>query len=132
MNEFEIKDVPILRIGFFNTKKDGSPLVTKDGKPFKKVLIDVSPDIVDDPTFTGKLSMLDFDGVTDNWKEGTLITGKVVHDGDYWNFVLPKDNLKDTVEKLVKDVEKLKEEVSELRKSYLSTEDEITDDDLPF
>ena len=36
MKEFNIKDVKIEKIAFFDTKKDGSPLVTKAGKPFKR------------------------------------------------------------------------------------------------
>ena len=78
--EYPISNIKIERVASFDTKKDGSPLLTKAGKPFKKVLLDVDPNCIDDITFTGKLSMLDFDGVADNWKEGDLLTGKIIHD----------------------------------------------------
>jgi|GEM_PF-2716950 len=127
MNEFNIKDVKIEKISFFDTKKDGSPLITRDGKPFKKVLIDIDPDTIPnmDSTFTGKLSMLDFDGVADNWKVGDAITGKIIHDGEYWNFQVPKVDLRTRVAELER-------ENAELRKKLAEKDDVITDEDLPF
>ena len=124
--EYPVKDIKIERLATFNTRKDGSPLVTKAGKPYKKVLIDVNSDCIDDFSFTGKLSMLDFDGVADNWKEGDTITGNIIHDGDYWNFELPKVNLRDEITRLEKENAELR-----LRLDRLGNEP-ITDDDLPF
>lgn len=124
--EYPIKDVELERVSTFDTRKDGSPLVTKAGKPYKKVLIDVDRNTIDDIEFTGKLSMLDFDGVADDWKEGDTITGKIIHDGDYWNFELPRVDYKSRIAELEK-------ENSELRLKLVQKErEELTDDDLPF
>jgi hypothetical protein len=125
MKEFNIKDVKIEKIAFFDTKKDGSPLITRDGKPFKKVLIDIDPYSIEDLEFTGKLSMLDFDGVADNWKVGDTITGKIINDGEYWNFQVPKVDLRTRVAELEK-------ENAELKKKLAEKDDVITDEDLPF
>lgn len=131
--EFPIKDVKIERLATFETRKDGSPLVTKAGKPYKKVLIDVNSDCIDDFSFTGKLSMLDFDGVADNWKEGDTITGNIVHDGDYWNFELPKVNFRDKITELEDKIKELETENARLKGELVAERrDAIQEDDLPF
>lgn len=126
--EYKIKDVAIERIASFETKRDGTPLVTKKGDPFKKVLIDVDTNSIDDDEFTGKLSMLDFDGVADDWSEGDKITGTIIHNGDFWNFELPKVNLRDEIAELKKENVKLKKEIEILKGK--NTDVEL--DDLPF
>ena len=126
--EYNVKDITIERIASFETKRDGSPLVTKKGDPFKKVLIDIDANSIDDDEFTGKLSMLDFDGVADNWSEGDKITGKIIHNGDFWNFELPKVNLKDKVAELEKENSNPKKEIEILKGK--NTDVEL--DDLPF
>lgn len=122
--EYPITNVEIRRVASFDEKKDGSPYTTKAGKPFKKVLIDVSPDCIDDMEFTGAMSMLDFDGLTDDWSEGTKITGKIIHDGDYWNFELPKVSAKDRIAELEKENEELKKKIEAMQLEE--------DDELPF
>jgi hypothetical protein len=131
--EYPISNIKIERVASFDTKKDGSPLLTKVGKPFKKVLLDVDPNCIDDITFTGKLSMLDFDGVADNWKEGDLLTGKIIHDGDYWNFELPRTSARDKIEELESKIKTLEEENKRLQDELIAERrGQITDDDLPF
>lgn len=131
--EYPISNIKIERVASFDTKKDGSPLLTKAGKPFKKVLLDVDPNCIDDMTFTGKLSMLDFDGVADNWKEGDLLTGKIIHDGDYWNFELPRTSARDKIEELESKIKTLEEENKRLQDELIAERrGQITDDDLPF
>jgi hypothetical protein len=131
--EYPISNIKIERVASFDTKKDGSPLLTKAGKPFKKVLLDVDPNCIDDITFTGKLSMLDFDGVADNWKEGDLLTGKIIHDGDYWNFELPRTSARDKIEELESKIKTLEEENKRLQDELIAERrGQITDDDLPF
>jgi len=124
--EYPIKDIKIERVTSFSTKRDGTPLVTQAGKPYKKVLIDVSSSVIDEISFNGKLSMLDFDGVADNWREGDLLTGKIIKDGDWWNFELPKVDYKSKIAEL-------ELENSELRRKILELEREsLNEDDLPF
>lgn len=136
--EYPIKDIKIERIATFETRKDGSALIThpKDGstgKAYKKVLIDVNSDCIDDFSFTGKLSMLDFDGVANDWQVGDLITGTIVHDGDYWNFELPRVNLRDKVSDLEAEIKELKAERDELRQKLIDQERaSLTESDLPF
>jgi len=136
--EYPIKDVKIERLATFDTRKDGTPLITKPkdgstGKAYKKVLIDVKSDCIDDFSFTGKLSMLDFDGVADNWKEGDLLTGKIIHDGDYWNFELPRTSARDKIEELESKIKTLEEENKRLQDELIAERrGQITDDDLPF
>lgn len=131
--EYPISNIKIERVASFDTKKDGSPLLTKAGKPFKKVLLDVDPNCIDEITFTGKLSMLDFDGVADNWKEGDLLTGKIIHDGDYWNFELPRTSARDKIEELESKIKTLEEENERLQDELIAERrGQITDDDLPF
>lgn len=131
--EYPISNIKIERVASFDTKKDGSPLLTKAGKPFKKVLLDVDPNCIDDITFTGKLSMLDFDGVADNWREGDLLTGKIIHDGDYWNFELPRTSARDKIEELESKIKTLEEENKRLQDELIAERrGQITDDDLPF
>lgn len=126
--EYNIKDAEIRRITSFDKKKDGTPILTKQGKPYKRVLIDIDPSVVDDEEFTGKLSMLDFDNVSDDWSEGDKITGTVTRNGDFWNFELPKTNLKDRVRELERENEELKRKIAILE---LSSEKEL-EEDLPF
>lgn len=131
--EYPISNIKIERVASFDTKKDGSPLLTKAGKPFKKVLLDVDPNCIDEITFTGKLSMLDFDGVADNWKEGDLLTGKIIHDGDYWNFELPRTSARDKIEELESKIKTLEEENERLQDELIAERrGQIADDDLPF
>lgn len=140
MDKYEIKDAKIEGIAFFDKRKDGTPLVTRpkfngqEGTPYKKVLIDISKDLVDDPEFGGTVSMLDFEGVADNWEVGTTISGTVIRNGDYWNFELPKEpTLKEQFKELEKRVERLESAVfiSE-GESTLVSEDDIDDEELPF
>jgi hypothetical protein len=136
--EYNIKDVKIESISTYNTKKDGSPLVTKNGNPFKKVLLEVDSNCIDDMEFNGRLSMLDFDNVTDDWDEGTEISGKIIHDGDWWNFELPRRNLKQEIEELEKENKELKEKIERLEnkpkgKIRNDPDEEIDlENDLPF
>lgn len=130
--EYPTTNVEIKRIASFDKKKDGSPYTTKAGKPFKKVLIDVDSDCIDDIEFTGSMSMLDFDGLTDDWSEGTKITGKIIHDGDYWNFELPRVTAKDRIAELEKENEMLKATIEEMEKVTGKDEDLEGLDEIPF
>jgi hypothetical protein len=132
--EYNIKDVKIENISTYNTKKDGSPLITKNDNPYKKVLLEVDENCIDDIEFNGRLSMLDFDNVTEDWEEGTEITGKIIHDGDWWNFELPKINYRDENKQLKERIAELEEQLEKktVGKIKNDPDEEITPDDLPF
>jgi hypothetical protein len=107
--EYNVSEIEIKRITPYETKKDGTPLTTKAGKPYKKVLIDVDRDCIEDGEFEGKLSMLDFDNTTDNWTVGFGITGKIIHDGSYWNFELPRTDKRPDYKDLERRIRALEE-----------------------
>ena len=133
--EYNIKDVKVESIRTYDTKKDGSPLVTKNGNPYKKVLLEVDENCIDDMEFNGGLSMLDFDGVAEDWGEGTKITGKIIHNGEWWNFELPKVSYKDENKELKDKIAELEGKLGDKTVGKIKNDpDEEIDleDDLPF
>lgn len=131
MNKYEIKDIPIKGISFYNKRKDGTPLLTKNEDPYVKVLLEIDSNAIDDMEFDGKMSMLDFNNVSSNWDKGTLITGTIERNGDYWNFELPKEpSLRDTVRDHEERIKKLEDVIFEINSE--KEDEDLGEEDLPF
>lgn len=134
--EYKVTDLAITNVNVYESKKDGTPFITKNGNPFKKVnfKVDMVEAGVDDPSFEGWLSMLDFDGVADNWSDGEKITGTIEKNGDFWNFNLPKLRLTDVleaVESLEKRVRAL-ESTTEPQGGVSTPSEDNIEGNLPF
>lgn len=77
------------------TKKDGTPLLTKTGKPY--AMLSIKTQEHGDKWLSG------FEGsVSKNWKVGDCVEFNVIPNGEYLNFEVPKveDTLKAEIENL--------------------------------
>jgi len=143
--ENEISNVEILKI-FRQTEGKNGPYITKKGNKFTKVDIHIDPRTIQDPEFEGKMSYFDFFDNTTNWDIGTVISGKIVKNGKYFNFELPMGGKK-AIELDLKELEnriaKLEEVVFPKPKRELTfdkpkamapevEDDGEEDDGLPF
>jgi hypothetical protein len=121
----------------YDTKKDGSPYTILNGpnkgNTYSRVNFSIDKDLIADPTFTGELSLLDFEGVGKNWSDGDTVSGIVKKNGDYWNFELPKASLKMKVAELEAENKELKRKLAQYEGSDDSQTDVVDDiDGLPF
>lgn len=81
-------ELHITKIARFTTKKDGSPLVNKNGKPYTSVRIQTQEH--------GDKWLSGFENAeVKNWAEGATVDVEVTQNGDYFNFSIPK---KDSVD----------------------------------
>lgn len=70
-------------VGRFTTKKDGTPLVGKTGKPYTSLRIKCNE--------YGDKYLSGFDNAsTKDWKEGMTIEAEIEEKGEYLNFSVPK------------------------------------------
>jgi hypothetical protein len=134
---YRINNVAIERIFSSSEKRDGTPYISKYGKPFSKVDIYIDKSAVDDVAFGGKLSMFDYNGVAKSWSEGTPITGVVSQNGEYWNFELDKVDSSSELPKVWEAIEELRTRIENLEVGgggvSAQEEKELVDiDDLPF
>jgi hypothetical protein len=113
--EFPINNVEIERVFSSDKKQDGTLYVSSKGQPFKKVDIYVSANAIDDSEFTGKMSYFDYYDKTAGWQQGTRITGKIIKNGQWFNFEFPPSATRQAVE----EVSGLKERVEELQKNQV-------------
>ncbi len=122
----------IERITIYETARSGEPLVAtgRDGmkRPYVNVMMNVPTDAVDDVDFNGRVSFLDFNGISNSWNVDTEIEGivvkKIVGDKIYWNFKIPRSE--DALELRVSELERRIEEVeSLLLKQSIPTVEEI-------
>jgi hypothetical protein len=113
--EYNINNVEIEKVFSSDKKQDGTPYVSSKGQPFKKVDIYISANAIDDSDFQGKLSYFDYFGKTADWKQGTLITGKIIKNGQWFNYEFPPSSVKVAVE----EVSGLKEKVEEIQKNQI-------------
>ena len=95
--------VKITRIAHLEKDKAGNILVTKDGRPYKRCLIDLE----DGRKVSGFGNTL-----TESWKEGDEVDIILEQKGEYWNFKTPKagDN-SDLINEIHKRVSKLEDHV---------------------
>lgn len=78
-----ILEATLTEVKRYTTKKDGSPLVTKAGKPYTSVRI--KTDVTNDDILSG------FENdTTKTWKVGDKVEIEVTKNGEYSNFALPK------------------------------------------
>jgi hypothetical protein len=143
--ENEINNVEILKL-FRQTEGKNGPYITKKGNKFTKVDIHIDPRTIQDPEFEGKMSYFDFFDNTTNWDIGTVISGKIVKNGKYFNFELPvggKKAIELDIKQLENRIKKLEEVVfpqpdnerDYRKKSEPNPPAEVTEeesDDLPF
>lgn len=120
---FKLDNVAIDKIYKSDKNKDGVAYMSSKGNPFTKVDIYIDARAVEDNDFAGKMSYFDYYGNSDNWDIGTQISGTVsrtVANGrTYFNFQLPpsKSKMLDSdVKELTTRVEKLEQEVEQLKK----------------
>lgn len=146
--EHKIENVPIEKIYRSDKSKDGKPFISSKGNKFTKVDIYINHREIDDPDFDGKMSYFEYYNATDAWDIGTLITGTVVKNGQYFNFQLPasaKKRLEESISDHEERLRKLEEVVFpapvrevEYKKTKAEAppfegEDDIEiDDPLPF
>lgn len=70
-------------VGRYTTKKDGTPLVGKTGKPYTSLRIKCNE--------YGDKYLSGFDGAaTQGWKEGDVVEVEVEQKGEYLNFSVPR------------------------------------------
>jgi len=67
--------------------KDGKPLETKDGRPYKKISFKVKEEVLGT---VGKYINGFYRDEMEHWDDGTEIEVEVVQNGEYLNFELPK------------------------------------------
>lgn len=110
--------------------KDGKPYKTKKGKSFVLTVI---------TTLGGgdeKLSGLDFDGWTEDWKKGQRVKIDIFKKGNYWNFK-QLDSKFGLFEELNKKMVSLHERLEILEKQFnefskISPEEEIKSEENEF
>lgn len=91
------------------TKKDGTPLVTKDGRPY--AMLSIKTEQHGDKWLSG------FEGtISKNWKVGDTVEFNVVPNGEYLNFEVPKleDALKADIQGISKELKELTKRVTDL------------------
>lgn len=126
-----------------STKKDGSPYIDKNKKPFTVVSIKLSEDLINDTDWNGWCSFMDYSNDF-QLNTGDSITGiiskRVVDDKIFWNYRQP--SRLDELEERVLAIENILANRSSLANTPDDTEDfpdemEVTpeddeDIDLPF
>ncbi len=127
----------------YRNKEDmnGNSYITKEGKPFVKLALQVDPGIIDEQGFEGKLSMIDFNDDTVSWYKGMLLDGTitVVQGGakTYYNFAPSKGfspllGLQRRIEALEGGTDTPVEKAMAFSKEVLKDTKVEEDDDLPF
>ena len=113
-----MEKVKILKIYISDKKKDGTPFLTKDKKPFRKIAIKAEGGDVPTDVWISKLSFNQNDPAL-SLKEGDEVSIKIwqSEEGGYWNFDFPRqeDEMKDRLENLESLVDDLRNEVQELK-----------------
>lgn len=85
-----------------STKKDGSPYIDKNKKPFTVVSIKLSETLINDQDWNGWCSVMDYSNDF-NYQQGDHISGyitkRVIDDRIFWNFRKPSklDDLEERV-----------------------------------
>jgi hypothetical protein len=118
-----------------STRKDGTKYVDKNGKPFDVVSIKVDESIINDSTFNGWISTIDYTGEYATIREGETLEGylssRVVDDKTFWNFRKPSrlDELEERIARL-EDLHDGQEPAG--TQETEEDEEEVGYDDLPF
>lgn len=89
-------ELHITKIAKFTTKKDGTPLTTKDGRPYTSVRIQTQEH--------GERWLSGFENaISRNWKEGDTVEAEVEEKGEYMNFrtLKPEDKVNEKLEKVL-------------------------------
>lgn len=86
---------------FINTtNKDGQPLVSKDGKPYKSMSIKIEGD---DSYITGFANQNN-----EHWKPGDEVEIEIEQKGNYKNFKMPKmPSVQEKIDSLIKRIEQI-------------------------
>jgi len=144
--EYPIRNLEIEKIYRSTSSKDGKPYMSSKGNAFTKVDIYIDPRAIEDGEFQGKMSYFDYFGNTDSWEIGTVISGSVVKNGQYFNFNLPpsgkkaveldvkeiKARLRALEEKVFGKIQGQTDEVDEALDFSKEVIEEKEEDDLPF
>lgn len=115
--EYTIENVPIEKIYRSTKGRNDKPFISSKGNPFTKVDIYIDKEAIDDPDFEGKLSYFEYYNNTDNWEEGTPISGTVSknpkEDRVYFNLNLPtrKEQEDEKFQKINRRLRRLEEVV---------------------
>lgn len=113
-----METVKILKIHRADKKKDGTPYISKDGRPYTRVGIQVEG-------YQDWLSGFE-NAVTKSWKEGDTVQILIEKSGDYTNFrTQPKQVTPEDFAALEARVKKLEDMVK-------TVEDANGDDGVPF
>ena len=141
----------IREIKVYHNKQDGTPLVTKNGNPYKSVAIVAEEEVLG--AIGSKIYVNDFSNETEDWREGTVVelsVEKVDKNGKtYINGRLPKssggvskeefDNLKLLAEQALNLANTANKRIDEMTKTPMSDNvkslaDEVglDEDSLPF
>lgn len=120
-----IEKLTISKIAKFTTKKDGTPLKTKAGKPYTSIRIQALEH--------GEKWLSGFGGSwNDNWSEGDQVSVDVTQNGEYLNFskVDTESVLLGRVEELEKTVAQIKAVLKPIYEEW-QREQEVPKDDYP-
>lgn len=122
-----METLKITRVFISDKKKDGTPLIDKNGKAYRKIAIKC--DKYGDKWLSSFINRQDDD--MNSWKEGDVVNVEVEENGDFLNFRVPTklDLLESRILKLEKEMLELKGDVYE---SEGEKEAIIEADDLPF
>jgi hypothetical protein len=82
-----ISNKTVKKVYINTTKKDGSPLVDKNGNPYKLIALETT-DGTKASMFCGKFGQKDLE-VIQTWQEGQAVIISLEKNGDFLNFSLP-------------------------------------------
>ena len=139
-----MEEIKILKIYISGKKKDGTPFLTKEKKPFEKIAIRVEGGDIPKEAWLSKL-LFNRNDPAYALKEGDTVKIKVWQtEENYWNFDFPKpeDEAKEAIDLLIRKVEDHENRLSELESGRganlvagireLKKAEEINPSGLPF
>lgn len=100
--------VKITKITHFTKNRDGGALVTKDGKPYTRCLVNTE----DGRTISGFGSQ-----TTNGWQVGDTVELDITQNGNYFNFKIPRVNLFEIqarIEELEKTIKEQEERIGQI------------------
>ena len=131
----DITHCKLTKVYINDTKKDGAKLLTKDGRPYRKIAIQTDK-------HAGYLSDFIFrdDDEKLTWKVGDEVEIIVYQNGDFWNFKVPsrQDFFEERLEKVENEIKFLKDLMNTPGERIIKhdtieeLENEIIKEDIPF